>query len=150
MRYRAATEPARSEKAEGSGFTRPSIHPSALRARVRGNEGEADGVVASSKQAFVCSRAQSQRPRLIYSPLPASCEASTSGFTTLTGLSPTTGLCIVVSYSMGGSTAITQQYESALLNIVSGCYWSQSSNAGSTWNVGLGTNTARFYVYGTY
>jgi prepilin-type N-terminal cleavage/methylation domain-containing protein len=59
------------------------------------------------------------------------------------------GLCIVVQYTSGTSPVGTVQYQTSLLNILSGAYWSTSSNAGSTWSSASSLSCLQFNVNGT-
>ncbi len=60
-----------------------------------------------------------------------------------------TGLCLMVGGTSGTGTFATIKRESSATTLLSGAYWSSSTNGGSTWSTGVNTNCMRFYVYGT-
>ncbi len=59
------------------------------------------------------------------------------------------GLCLVIRYTSGTTPAGTVQYQTSLLNILSGAYWATSSNGGSTWSSASGLNCMQFNINGT-
>jgi prepilin-type N-terminal cleavage/methylation domain-containing protein len=58
------------------------------------------------------------------------------------------GLCLVIGYTAGSSPVAVVDYESALLQLLSGWTWATSSN-GTSWSGAAANKCLRMYVYGT-
>ena len=106
--------------------------------------------IASANAAFHPGTYLEQEPMYV-SAMSTSNEYVPVAFKNLKSLSLATypGLCLVIQFNTGNGTATTLQYETALLNILSGADWSTSSNAGSTWSSASSLNCLQFNVYGT-
>jgi prepilin-type N-terminal cleavage/methylation domain-containing protein len=70
-------------------------------------------------------------------------------FTSVTGLDPAKGCCIVVRQTYSWGSELLLEYDQGGSGLLGNSNWMTTSNGGGSWSTASTTQDMRFYVYGT-